>query len=80
MDTLAVIAGVSSLKPVLETAGVEGQGSDAKDATLAGLTESVRVAKAAMQGNFECPYLSAVTFVSLISRIHAVTDNEFATY
>ena len=55
---------MSSLKPVLETAGVDMRSADLQDAAVDGLSDSIRISKAAIQGNFDGPYLSAITFVS----------------
>ncbi|KAH8120487.1 hypothetical protein DFH11DRAFT_1560263 [Phellopilus nigrolimitatus] len=69
LDTLVVVAGVSSLKPLLETAGVERErGKPLPDADLRGVQESVRIAGAAVQGNFTGPYTAAITFIPFLSR------------
>ncbi|KAI5123733.1 hypothetical protein M0805_000326 [Coniferiporia weirii] len=69
LDTLVVVAGVSSLRPVLETAGVERErGKPLQDADLNGVRESTRIAGAAVQGNFIGPYVAAVTFIPFLSR------------
>ena len=63
---MAVIAGVSSLKPLLETAGVDCEGGTRKllpDADLQGIQSGQRTANAAMQGNFFGPLTAALTFV-----------------
>lgn len=71
LDTLAVIAGVSSLKPLLVTAGVEHEfGEPLQDASIEGLRESVRVGNAAMTGNFIGPYTAAITFVRFLHLYH----------
>lgn len=65
LDTLAVIAGVSSLKPLLATAGVDYvKGEALANTELEGVKNSLRIANAAMQGNFVGPYTAAITFVS----------------
>ena len=49
---------------MLETAGVDMRSADLQDAAVDGLSDSIRISKAAIQGNFDGPYLSAITFVS----------------
>lgn len=64
LDTIAIIAGVSALKPVLSIAGVEKErNKPMQDAQLHAVEESVRIANAAVQGNFTGPYVAAVTLV-----------------
>lgn len=76
LDTLAVIAGVSSLKPLLSTAGVEREfGEPLTDADIEGLRESVRIGNAAMTGNFVGPYTAAITFVRFPHPLHANQAN-----
>ncbi|KAL5534505.1 hypothetical protein ACEPAG_968 [Sanghuangporus baumii] len=69
LDTLLVVAGVSSLRPLIETAGLERKdGQPLPDATLEGVREGVRIAGAALQGNFYGPLTSALTFIPLLER------------
>ncbi|KAL5495532.1 hypothetical protein ACEPAI_995 [Sanghuangporus weigelae] len=69
LDTLLVIAGVSSLRPLIETAGLERKGGELlPDANLEGVREGVRIAGAALQGNFYGPLTSALTFIPLLER------------
>ncbi len=66
LDTLLVVAGVSALRPLLEIAGVtrDGKKFNPQDCTLSGLQDGVRIAHAAMQGNYVGPLVAALTFVS----------------
>jgi NAD(P)-dependent dehydrogenase (short-subunit alcohol dehydrogenase family) len=65
VDTLAVVAGVSALRPLLATAGVQRPThiSEFSDATVEGVKESISIANAACSGNFIGPLTAAVTFV-----------------
>lgn len=66
LDTLQVIAGVSSLRPIHEIAGLERVDNEPlPDASSAGIREGVRIASAALQGNFYGPLVAALTFVSI---------------
>ncbi len=60
------VAGVSALRPLLEIAGVtrDGKKFNPQDCTLSGLQDGVRIAHAAMQGNYVGPLVAALTFVS----------------
>ncbi len=62
LDTLAICAGVSALRPLLEVAGVERLA--ATEASPEGIHRVVEVSNAALKGNFTGPLVSAVTFVS----------------
>ena len=65
LDTLAVVAGVSALRPLLATAGVERPEHNGEfvDADVSGIKESISIATAACNGNFIGPLAAAVTFV-----------------
>ena len=67
LDTLTVVAGVSALRPLLATAGVErtDSGTANPDAKLSGIQESINIAKAACNGNFIGPLNAAVSFVRI---------------
>lgn len=60
VDTVIVCAGVSALLPLLEVAGVTGNGDQA---TADGVQHAVDVSNAALRGNYTGPLVSAVTFV-----------------
>ncbi|PSS37390.1 hypothetical protein PHLCEN_2v754 [Hermanssonia centrifuga] len=62
LDTLAVCAGVSALRPLLEVAGLERHATS--EASPEGIHRVVEVSNAAFKGNFTGPLVSAVTFVS----------------
>ncbi|KLO20018.1 NAD-P-binding protein [Schizopora paradoxa] len=72
LDTMLVVAGVSALRPLLEIAGVERDGTTRKfipqDCTLDGLKEGVRIAGAAMQGNYFGPLVAALAFIPFMTR------------
>ncbi|KLO06698.1 NAD-P-binding protein [Schizopora paradoxa] len=73
LDTLLIMAGVSALRPLLETAGVERQGGGGgtfvpADCTLEGLQDGVRIASAAIKGNFLGPLVAALTFIPFMTR------------
>ena len=75
MDTLIVNAGVSTLQPLLVTAGLQRDEIHTRMTNLDGLTRVRDVAGAAMRGNFTGPLLSAVTYVSILSRPwHQITN------
>jgi len=69
LDTLLVVAGVSALRPLLEIAGVtrEGKKFNPQDCTLSGLQDGVRIAHAAMQGNYVGPLVAALTFIPFMT-------------
>lgn len=60
LDTLAVVAGVSALQPLMVLAGVNDAASSA---SAAGIQHTVDVAAAATAGNYTGPMVAAVTFV-----------------
>ncbi|KAL5518704.1 hypothetical protein ACEPAH_387 [Sanghuangporus vaninii] len=69
LDTLLVIAGVSSLRPLIEITGLERKdGEPLPDANLEGVREGVRIAGAALQGNFYGPLTAAFSFIPLLER------------
>ncbi|GJE92116.1 NAD(P)-binding protein [Phanerochaete sordida] len=63
VDTVIICAGVSSLRPLLEVAGVERPG---EDVSLTGIRRIREVSDAAMKGNFTGPLLSAVSLIPLL--------------
>ncbi|EJD04231.1 NAD-binding protein [Fomitiporia mediterranea MF3/22] len=71
LDTLAVIAGVSSLRPLLETTGIEckeGRGSSFPDADVEGVRTGQQIASAAIQGNFTGPLTAVLTCIAFLER------------
>ena len=69
MDTLAVIAGVSALKPLFETAGLERTNNLMNDTELENIHNTVIASDRALRGNFTGPLVAAVTFVSFTSEL-----------
>lgn len=72
LDTVHVCAGVSALQPVMaltERTDMEG------DATAEGVSRAVEIAGRAMKGNFEGPFVAAVT---LVRRPNAEIQDESA--
>lgn len=61
LDTLAVVAGVSALQPLMVLAGVEDATGSS---SAAGIQHTVDIAAAATRGNCTGPMVAAVTFVS----------------
>lgn len=61
LDTVHVCAGVSALQPVM---ALTGQDAPESDASVEGVGKAVEIAGRAMKGNFEGPFVAAVTFVS----------------
>ncbi|KAI9450502.1 hypothetical protein BJY52DRAFT_1302195 [Lactarius psammicola] len=70
LDTLAISAGVSALRPVLEIAGVSGV-SAATQPTADGVQRVADVALAAIKGNYVGPLLSVVTMIPLMKSTSA---------
>ncbi|OCH95456.1 NAD-P-binding protein [Obba rivulosa] len=68
LDTLILSAGVSSLRPLLEIAGLErhGQAFIPEQATHAGIQHTVDVANKALEINVIGPIVTAVTFIPLL--------------
>lgn len=64
LDTVIVTAGVSTLRPLMDVAGVEG---DNTISTQTGIQNVVEVAAAATRGNYIGPLVAAVTFIPLLS-------------
>lgn len=62
LDTLAVVAGVSALQPLMVLAGVEDVTSSA---SAVGIQHMVDIAAAATTGNYTGPLVAAGTFVRL---------------
>ena len=60
LDTLAVVAGVSALQPLMVLAGVEDATSTS---SAAGIQHTADIAAAALTGNYTGPLVAAVTFV-----------------
>lgn len=60
VDTVVVTAGVSSLMPLLEVAGVHSPG---EEPTVEGVQRTLDVSNAALRGNFSGPLVSAVALV-----------------
>jgi len=67
IDTLIIAAGVSALQPLMTVAGVtmSKDGPSPAHAPADAINHAVGVAKAALDGNFFGPYISAITFVRL---------------
>ena len=63
VDTVVVAAGVSSLRPLLEIAGVQHPGEEPK---LQDVQRTLDVSNAAIRGNFSGPLVSAVSLVRRI--------------
>lgn len=63
LDTLHICAGVSALQPVMALTGTR---SSKEDATVSGIRAAVDIAGRAIEGNFNGPLTSALTFVSSI--------------
>ncbi|ETS77320.1 hypothetical protein PFICI_11194 [Pestalotiopsis fici W106-1] len=64
LDTLHVCAGVSALQPVMALTGAQ----PGKDATVSGIDAAARIAGRAVQGNFDGPLVSALTFIPMLTR------------
>lgn len=62
LDTVHVCAGVSALQPVMALTG-RVDGEEEGDASAQGVDKAVEIARRAMKGNFEGPFIAAVTFV-----------------
>ncbi|KAM6497632.1 hypothetical protein JOM56_005580 [Amanita muscaria] len=75
LDTLAVVAGVASLQPLLDVAGVEnstGRNPDlSAKATIEGIQHAKDVALAAVKGNFTGPLVTAIAFIPLLQATSA---------
>ncbi|KAN0101160.1 hypothetical protein V8E55_001144 [Tylopilus felleus] len=69
LDTLILTAGVSALQPLMSVAGVDMSAPDivGSQASPEGIQHAVNAATAAVDGNFIGPYITAVTFVPLLS-------------
>ncbi|KAI1841493.1 hypothetical protein JX265_009940 [Neoarthrinium moseri] len=65
LDTLQICAGVSALQPVMALTGVQ---SAEEDATSDGIRTAVAIGGRAIKGNFDGPFISALTFVSSPTR------------
>ncbi|KZP22074.1 NAD(P)-binding protein [Athelia psychrophila] len=65
LDTLAVVAGVSALQPLMVLAGVENPTSSA---SAVGIQHMVDVAAAATAGNYTGPMVAAGTFIPMLSQ------------
>ncbi|KIP08558.1 hypothetical protein PHLGIDRAFT_23479 [Phlebiopsis gigantea 11061_1 CR5-6] len=63
VDTVVVTAGVSSLMPLLEVAGVHSPG---EEPTVEGVQRTLDVSNAALRGNFSGPLVSAVALIPLL--------------
>ena len=65
LDTILVVAGVSALRPLLETAGVRRQGKSFQplDAGIEGVEQAIAISDAAVRANYTGPLVAAVTFV-----------------
>ncbi|GBE88257.1 hypothetical protein SCP_1300720 [Sparassis crispa] len=68
VDTVIVCAGVSALLPLMEVAGLKGNGSkfDPPQADVEGIQRTVDVANAAARVNYIGPLISAVTFLPIL--------------
>lgn len=62
LDTLAVVAGVSALQPLMVLTGVEDATSSA---SAVGIQHMVDIAAAATAGNYTGPMVATGTFVRL---------------
>ncbi|KAM6496516.1 hypothetical protein JOM56_006989 [Amanita muscaria] len=70
LDTLAIVAGVSALQPLMEVAQVPKctgfSPNTAAKATKEGIQRAKDVSNAAVKGNFTGPLVSAVTFIPFL--------------
>ncbi|KAJ4388232.1 hypothetical protein N0V93_008839 [Gnomoniopsis smithogilvyi] len=67
LDTVHVCAGVSALQPVMALTG-RADGDGDSDASEQGVSRAVEIAGRAMKGNFEGPFVAAVTFIPMLTR------------
>ncbi|OLN97737.1 11-beta-hydroxysteroid dehydrogenase-like 3 [Colletotrichum chlorophyti] len=65
LDTLHICAGVSALQPVMALTGTK---SADEDADAAGIQTAVNIAGRAINGNFNGPLSSALTFIPMLTR------------
>ena len=79
LDTLIFTAGVSALQPLMSVAGVDMSSSEitGSQASPEGVQHAVNAAKAAVDGNFIGPFITAVTFVRPHERVENCVDVAF---
>ncbi|KAK6073833.1 short-chain dehydrogenase reductase sdr [Seiridium cupressi] len=64
LDTIQICAGVSALQPIMALTGTQSN----EDATSTGIQQAVDIAGRAVQGNFNGPLVSVLTFIPMLTR------------